>query len=366
VPTFVPGLELAEGFFREHVEPILARSFPRLRYSAGLIGAGSEVLGFDTEMSSDHHWGPRAMLFLEEADLVEAGAAIHDELARSLPPRFRGYSTHFSAPNPLDHGVQSLVEHTIGPINHRVELNTLERFFYDYLGLGAGEPLSPADWLSLPSQKLRTIVAGRVFRDDLGLQVLRDRLRFYPDEVAWFVLGSLWLRIGQEEHLMGRAAHAGDDLGSRIIAARLARDAMRVLFCLRREYPPYAKWLGTAFARLSGADVLAPKLRAALAAESIEQREAALCSAFEVLVSLQREEGLPIGIDGQATQFWGRPFRVIQGERIADAVFECITDPRLSMLAKERRIGSIDLVSDNTDLLEDAELRTRVRALFEA
>lgn len=54
---FVPGIELGRRFYREAVEPILQRTFPDLRYSAGLIGTGSEVLGFDTERSSDHHWG---------------------------------------------------------------------------------------------------------------------------------------------------------------------------------------------------------------------------------------------------------------------------------------------------------------------
>jgi len=37
--------------------------------AAGIIGSGSEVLGFDDEMSSDHHWGPRTMLFLSVDEL---------------------------------------------------------------------------------------------------------------------------------------------------------------------------------------------------------------------------------------------------------------------------------------------------------
>lgn len=62
--TFVPGLELSRGFFADLVQPLLEDAFPDLRYSAALIGHGSEVLGFDTVMSTDHHWGPRVMLFL--------------------------------------------------------------------------------------------------------------------------------------------------------------------------------------------------------------------------------------------------------------------------------------------------------------
>jgi len=57
--NFIPGLELSRRFYWEAVRPVLDAEFPGLRHSAALIGTGSEVLGFDTPMSSDHHWGPR-------------------------------------------------------------------------------------------------------------------------------------------------------------------------------------------------------------------------------------------------------------------------------------------------------------------
>src|SRR5829696_8639177 len=51
--TFTPGLDLSEVLFRTAVEPLLAHNAPGLSYAAGLIGAGSDVLGFDTERSTD-------------------------------------------------------------------------------------------------------------------------------------------------------------------------------------------------------------------------------------------------------------------------------------------------------------------------
>ena len=62
--AFLAGLELAREFYRGAVKPILDRPFPQLPHSAALIGSGSEVLGYDDPMSTDHHWGPRVMLFL--------------------------------------------------------------------------------------------------------------------------------------------------------------------------------------------------------------------------------------------------------------------------------------------------------------
>ena len=64
---FIQGLELSLLYYLEAVQPILAAQFPNLRYDAALIGSGSEVLGFDTSRSTDHHWGCRVLLFLNDA-----------------------------------------------------------------------------------------------------------------------------------------------------------------------------------------------------------------------------------------------------------------------------------------------------------
>lgn len=51
---FIPGLELSRLFYLEAVKPILDTDFSDLQYGSALIGSGSEILGFDTEMSADH------------------------------------------------------------------------------------------------------------------------------------------------------------------------------------------------------------------------------------------------------------------------------------------------------------------------
>jgi hypothetical protein len=91
---------LAEGFFHEVVEPILEWHYPSMRYSAALIGSGSEVLEFDTKMSTDHHWGPRVMIFIKPEDFVSKRDEIRAILSNELPTSYRGYSTNFSKPNP--------------------------------------------------------------------------------------------------------------------------------------------------------------------------------------------------------------------------------------------------------------------------
>ena len=44
---FVAGVRLAGEFYAEAVRPVLEAEFPGLAYAAALIGAGSEVLGFE-------------------------------------------------------------------------------------------------------------------------------------------------------------------------------------------------------------------------------------------------------------------------------------------------------------------------------
>jgi hypothetical protein len=71
---------------------------------------------------------------------------------------------------------------------------------------------------------------------------------------------------------MGSAGQVEDDLGSALIAVRLARDVMRIAFCLEREYPPYPKWFGTAFARLRSAPELLPPLGVVPRSRTWEER----------------------------------------------------------------------------------------------
>jgi len=357
-------LKLSEGFFVDHVRPLIEQGFPNLQYSAALIGSGSEVLGFDTPMSTDHHWGPRVLLFLRAEDHSARQEDIRYWLAHNLPSSYRGWSTHFAPPDPNDNGVQHLAKHEAGPINHRVELYTIDGFFLSYMDLAVSEPMTTAAWLSLPSQKLRSIVSGGVFHDDLGLKAVRDQLAWYPQDVWLYILGCLWTRISQEEHLMGRAGSVEDEMGSALIGTRLVRDIMRIAFYLEREYPPYPKWFGTAFERLRCASRLRPNLQAALQARNWQERERGLSAACETLLQIQRAAGIADDHSGYVSPFWERPFLVIHAEKIAQAIFDRISVPELSSLGQNTRIGSIDLIADNTDVLENTGLYPSIRSIF--
>jgi hypothetical protein len=361
---FIPGLELAEGFFHEEVVPVMEKHYPDLKYSAALIGHGSEILGFDDPVSMDHHWGPRVMFFLGQADFSSKKDSIQSVLSRELPLTFRDYPTNFSEPDPLDNGVQLLRPLNSGPVNHRVETYTIEGFFANYLNIQVNRELEPSDWLTLPQQKLRSITAGKVFRDDLGLEEIRNGLSWYPYDLWLYLMAAVWTRIGEEEHLMGRAGTMGDEIGSALIGSRLVRDIMRLTFLMEKVYMPYAKWFGTGFSRLKPAGELEPCLAAALHAAKWQEREEALCSAYRQAAIKHNALGITEPVPAEISEFWGRSFKIIHGERFARALIGNIQDPRIKLLTPRSILGNIDLISDNTELLMDAEFRLKLKGLY--
>ena len=362
---FIPGLRLGRLFFFDAVKPVLNSIFPDLQFSAALIGSGSEILGFDTEMSTDHHWGPRVMLFIRDDDCAHSYKDIDQALRHQLPTSFHGYSTNFTEPNAADNNVQLLQQTDSGPINHRVELLTIRGFFLDYLNVDIEKPIEPADWLTFPEQKLLTITAGEVYQDEIGLQAVRDRFNYYPRDVWLYLLASGWNRIAEEEHLMGRAGMVDDEIGSAIIAARLVRDVMRLCFLMEKRYAPYAKWFGNAFQSLRSAKDLSPVLRNVLSAGSWQEREEQLATAYEHIAGMHNQLGITEALSDKVTNFFGRPFQVIKAGTFAEAIRARIKDPVVKRLADRKLIGSIDQFSDSTNIVSDPQLRKTLRKLYE-
>lgn len=363
---FIPGLRLSRLFFEQAVKPIVERTTPGLEYSAALIGSGSEVLGFDDEVSADHHWGPRVMLFLKESVYDRARDPICKAMSEQLPPVFMGYSTNFSEPNPNDNNTQLLKPVESGPVNHRIDVFTIRGYLLSYLNFDIDGEIEAADWLTFPEQKLRTITGGEVFEDKVGLENVRSRFSYYPKDVWLYLLASGWARIGQEEHLMGRAGLAGDEIGSALIATRLVRDVMRLCFLIEREYAPYPKWFGTAFRRLACANRIAPHLEAVLRSATWQEREKHLVPAYEQIAAMHNDLRITEPLPAKADNFFGRPFKVIElVGGFSKAIMAQITDPDVKRIATRKPIGSVDQFSDSTDLLADSQWRPVLKRLYE-
>jgi hypothetical protein len=344
----LPGAELARQFHAEVVCPLLTQAMPGLRYAAGRLGSGSDVLGFDDAMSRDHDWGCRLTLLVDEADyaaLAEVGLL----LERELPKSYRDFPVRF--PVTWDSSV-----------THKVEIATVAGFAASRLGVDPTAELSAADWLILTGQSVLEVTAGPVFVDRTAeLAQVRARLSWYPPDIERYVLAAGWKRISREMPMVGRTAEHGDEIGSRTLSTRLAGDLMLLAFTLSRQWPPYPKWRGTAFRALPVATDLAGLLTAAEAAPHWRDRESALADACEVLLDAQRARGLPAPTPA-VTHFWDRPYRTVD-EAVSESLLAAITDPDVATLPPA---GSIEQWVSSVDVLISPARRAALRSTYRA
>ena len=358
--AFIPGLRLSEIFYHEAVKPLLEEYFPGMAYTAARLGRGSDVLGFDTPRSMDHDWGPKLSLFLSPEDDDRRRDSIIDMLRERLPREVSGYPTHFASPERSGGHLQKVVD---GPVNHGVTVWTLRSFFVEQLEIDPYTEFTAIDWLTFPQQRLRTIVAGRVFYDGLGeLEMLRAKFDYYPHDVWPYLMAAQWRRIAQEQPFMGRCGDVGDELGSHILTARLARDVMRLCFLIERTYIPYSKWLGSAFARLRCASQVGPALGQALRATAWRERERYLSSAYEYVAAMHNALGLTDPLPTHVARFHDRPYLVIDADRFVEALRAAITSEEVRLLPPY--IGSVDQFVDSTDVLDNDGRFAQLRDLY--
>ncbi|HEU4948528.1 MAG TPA: DUF4037 domain-containing protein [Kribbella sp.] len=340
MPAFTPARVLSAGFHQDVIRPLLGS----VSYAAGLLGWGSDVLGYDTDRSMDHGWGPRLSIFVD-ADEVERITKLVDA---GLPEQYRGHEVRFGWD-------------TQEPTHH-ISVSTLGQWLIGHLGVDAEAGMTTRDWLTTPQQQLLGVVAGEVYADDGRLARVRDALRWYPDDVWYWMLACQWQRLAQEEPFVQRTAEVGDELGSAVVAARLARDMMRLALLTARRYAPYTKWLGAAFARLDNSDRLDQALLQAMAAQTLADREQALSRAYKALARRHNALGLTGPVDESVRQFHDRPAMVLGAARFADAWLAKVQDPWLRELV---RLGAIDQFADNSDLLSDPPTYRRLMAVYE-
>jgi hypothetical protein len=176
------------------------------------------------------------------------------------------------------------------------------------------------------------------------------------------LLACQWHRLAQEEAVPGRAAEAGDDLGSRLVAARLAEEVMRLAFLLARQYRPYAKWFGTAFGALPSADRLERRLARVLDAADAVERERALAALWEAIAAEHNSAAVTDPLDPTTRAYHSREFPVLLADRFADACVDRISDPWLRALPL---IGSVDQFAASTDLLSRPDRVNRLVTLYE-
>ena len=354
---FLPGRELCRAFFKEEVLPILNQYFPGLPCSAGLLGYGSDVLGYDDETSTDHMWGPRFYLFLREEDLG-LSEEIFRRLSENLPASFRGRWVHFSPPDPMDHGVRHACDPEGGPVQPLCWIQTFEAFFQSYLGIELGAEMDFADWLSFSEHRLLALSKADWYLDQLGLAPRLAPYAAYPDEIRRWLLASQWSLVAEEQAFAGRCAMTGDQLGSRLVAGRIVSRLMRICLLCARQYAPYSKWLGTAFGRLSLPEGLAAAMEEAVAGEDPDRRADQLATAQ--LLTAEVQNRAMFGVELRRDLYFSRPIPVVWADRMAEALARPLTGP----LARLPLMGSMSQLENLTALWDNPAQRTAMAEFY--
>ncbi len=243
------GLELSRAFYESYGAPLLHEQFPEQEglVAVGLLGSGSECLGFDDEVSRDHDFEPGFCLLLPGEDVIDRRTAFLLERAYAkLPKAFMGFNRSAVAP--------------VGGARHGV-LRTAD-FFTEKVGAPDGI-LTMDQWLKLPQQALLEATAGEIFRDDLGeVTAIRTALSTMPEDVRRKRLAGhllIMAQAGQYNYL--RCLRHGEPAAGQLAVNEFVKSCIEVVFLLNKAYAPYYKWSFRALRRL-------PKL--SLTAETLE------------------------------------------------------------------------------------------------
>lgn len=224
------GLELSKAYYKEFGEGMLKERFPDLseRIATGLIGSGSECLGYDDEISRDHDFEPGFCIFIPGEDVVSSRECFLLERAYAkLPDEFMGFKRQQVSP--------------VGGNRHGVI--RLEDFFVQRIGSKNGE-LTDTGWLRIPEHYLLEVTAGEIYFDGYGLLTkVRENLRYMPEDVRKKKLAGHLLSMAQSgQYNYYRLVKRSEEGAAQLALCEYVKSGIQVVYLLNRTYMPYYKW----------------------------------------------------------------------------------------------------------------------------
>ena len=237
------GLELSKRFFEAFGRSVLERQFaaelPRL--AVGLVGEGSECLGYDDAISHDHDFGAGFCIWVPDdmpEDVIQRLQAAYDALPCSYYGITRVSTTEAEG---------------------RVGVCRLSAFYQRILGI-PHIPQTEQEWLSVEEPMLRVLCSGILFFDNFG-QMTKDRKMLemgYPKEVRCRRLAQALGRMAQcGQYNYSRMRQRGDTVTAQLYVAEFCKAAMQALHLIRWVYAPYEKWLLRSTKELCSGEILA-------------------------------------------------------------------------------------------------------------
>lgn len=224
------GLELSQKYYEAYGRQMIRTQFPEIADQAavGLVGYGSECLGFDDEISSDHDYGSSFCIWLPRGTYLQCGSQMQAAYD-ALPKEFMGCAAR--------------VEEEQG--KGRVGVLCLEDFYLEILGRD-GVPETDAEWFAVSEAALATATNGAVFEDPCGkfTGIREGLLAYYPKEVWRKKLAESLAKAAQAgQYNYARAMKRGERIAAEIALTEFVKEAMQIVYLLNKKYAPFYKWM---------------------------------------------------------------------------------------------------------------------------
>ncbi len=267
------GLEISREYYKQYGLPMLEAEFSEVidRVAAGLVGEGSECLGFDDEISRDHDFDMGFCLFVTEEDYAKFGFKLSRAYSR-LPKEFMGLERNMLSP--------------VG--GNRRGVITVEDFYTRHLG-AASAPDTVERWLYTPSSSLLAASSGELFSDPLGIfSEIRKRLLLgYPEDIRRKKLAGHTVFMAQAgQYNYSRCLKRGENGAAQLAVFEFVRHAISAIYLLNNSYEPFYKWAYRGMRELKILGGLGEALEFLTESDNSPDKRAAKCDMIEDIAAL--------------------------------------------------------------------------------
>lgn len=263
------GIALARAYYETFGRQMIRSQFPEYedRIAVGLVGEGSECLGFDDSISEDHDYGAAFCMWLTQEDYDRIGVKLQ-EAYENLPPEIEGQKRRNAS-------VRAAGRDGVFPIS---------RFYEKFLGkkllsvLENPQKANPDNivqaWAEAREEQLAMAVNGEIFVDSLGkFSEIREQLLTGMPESLWIkkiaTAAAILAQAGQYNY--ARCMRRGDTTAASFALWEFLKEAVHIEYLLHRAYMPYYKWAWRGMEPFSDAEELYKRIEA-LAKERPEIR----------------------------------------------------------------------------------------------
>lgn len=224
------GLEISKEFYKKYGKAMLESEFSSVKkkIAVGLVGEGSECLGFDDEISKDHDFEAGFCLFLTKEDYEEFGFKLERAYSK-LPKEFMG--------------VKRSVVSAVGGSRHGVIV--IDDFYNKFLGVN-DIPNDLNWWLYTPSKSILSACNGEVFEDELGVftKVRNKLINGYPEDVRRKKIAGHTIFMAQDgQYNFNRCLMRKEYGAAQLAIFGFVKNAISTIYLLNNKYEPFYKWV---------------------------------------------------------------------------------------------------------------------------